>query len=59
MRRSSPLRTLPVSMSFWTPKLELPKKAFGYLDILRVEYEYEEEGTLYELAAKAPPASLK
>lgn len=42
-------------MSFWNPKLELPEKAFGYPDILRVEYEYEEEGTLYELAAKATP----
>ena len=39
------------------PEIRAPKKAFGYPDILKGEYE--EGGTLHELAAKAPPASLK
>lgn len=32
---------------FLDPEVRAPKKAFGYPDILSVEYEYEEEGTLY------------
>jgi len=54
---------------FLEPETRAPKKAFEYLDTYYCtqadleeaarEGEYVEGGTLHELAAKAPPASLK